>query len=404
MSGSVRRWLLCLLGGLLVSVAGVSSTEVVAQQSSSRTGPLAFAEVRNSPVVERGDYLVVIDLDANELHFMQGRTVLWSAPVGTGMGLRLQTDDRNWTFSTPTGEYQVQYKEENPVWVAPDWFFIENKLPVPPQNDPRRRFPGGLGAAAVHIGRGLAIHGTDKPDLLGQRVSHGCIRLANHYAQRLYHNVQVGTKVLIVGEDEGERGELIPGQVPGTGPVDARTQRLRDRTKAARENLLKELGALETERLVERLGEELAVGEETEGEPRWPETASALIGRAVKDGDVDAARGLLETAGTVRGRRVRAEYLTYLADLYRRGSPATTAALAQMDERGQRAAARAIVEATVALFAGGAEAANAPWPTRRIPRTVLAEDAQPGWDAIQAAERSYRERRPATTAPRVGRL
>jgi lipoprotein-anchoring transpeptidase ErfK/SrfK len=80
--------------------------------------------------------------------------------VGTGTGLRLEGPDGEWDFSTPDGIFHVQYKEESPVWMAPDWYFIENKLPVPPPNDAKRRFPGGLGAAAVYIGEGLAIHGT----------------------------------------------------------------------------------------------------------------------------------------------------------------------------------------------------------------------------------------------------
>ncbi|MBV9775300.1 MAG: L,D-transpeptidase, partial [Gemmatimonadetes bacterium] len=72
---------------------------------------------------------VVIDLDVNQLRFMDGDRVLWSAPVGTGTGFRLQTPGQNWKFTTPQGIMHVQFKELNPVWVAPDWYFIENKLP-----------------------------------------------------------------------------------------------------------------------------------------------------------------------------------------------------------------------------------------------------------------------------------
>jgi hypothetical protein len=367
--------------------------EASAQQVSARDGVLAHPEVRRSEVVARGDYLVVIDLDENLLHFLKGSTVLWSAPVGTGMGLRLETESRNWTFSTPTGEYQVQYKEENPVWNAPDWYFIENKLPVPPQGDPRRRFPGALGVAAVHFGTGLAIHGTDKPDLLGQQISHGCIRLANEYAQRLYHNVQVGTKILIVGTEEtGDRGRLEPGNVPGAGPVDARTQRMRDRIKAERAALTKELDALSTAALLDRLEEETAERERA-GLPHWTETASVLIRRAVADEDVDAARGVLEHSARVRDARVRAEFATYVADLYRRATPVAAAALASLPPRARSAAASAVVETTLGLFSGGAELATAPWPSRRMLRSALDSDQRRGWEAIQSAEQSYRDQR-----------
>src|SRR5690606_1607731 len=45
-------------------------------------------------------------------------------------------------------------------------------------------------------------HGTDRTDL---GVSHGCIRLETRYARRLFHNVQVGTPVIIVGGEEARR-------------------------------------------------------------------------------------------------------------------------------------------------------------------------------------------------------
>src|SRR5687768_7356500 len=72
----------------------------------------------------RGTY-VVVDLDSNRLRFMDGSQVLWEAPVGTGTGLRLQGSDGEWHFSTPRGVFQIQYKEEVPIWILPDWYFVE---------------------------------------------------------------------------------------------------------------------------------------------------------------------------------------------------------------------------------------------------------------------------------------
>ncbi len=109
---------------------------------------------RTSPGLSAGKYVVVIDLDSNLLHFTRDRRVLWSAPVGTGTGLRLEGPDGEWDFSTPDGIFHVQYKEESPVWMAPDWYFVENKLPVPPPNDPKRRFPGGLAPPRCTSARG----------------------------------------------------------------------------------------------------------------------------------------------------------------------------------------------------------------------------------------------------------
>jgi lipoprotein-anchoring transpeptidase ErfK/SrfK len=43
----------------------------------------------------------------------------------------------------------------------------------------------------------LAIHGTNAPNLIGQRVSNGCIRLRNADIERLNRLVDVGTPVRV---------------------------------------------------------------------------------------------------------------------------------------------------------------------------------------------------------------
>jgi hypothetical protein len=45
-------------------------------------------------------------------------------------------------------------------------------------------------------GGGLAgIHGTDRPDLLGRAVSHGCVRVSNAVARALERLAPLGTPV-----------------------------------------------------------------------------------------------------------------------------------------------------------------------------------------------------------------
>jgi lipoprotein-anchoring transpeptidase ErfK/SrfK len=53
-----------------------------------------------------------------------GRTVL-TAVVSTGKGTKLTIDGRTMIFDTPTGRFHIQSKEENPVWVPPDWHYVE---------------------------------------------------------------------------------------------------------------------------------------------------------------------------------------------------------------------------------------------------------------------------------------
>lgn len=58
------------------------------------------------------------------------------------------------------------------------------------------------------------VHGTDKPWLIGDAVSGGCIRMVNQDAQVLYDLVEVGTVVKVVGgplEPLAELQTLHPG-------------------------------------------------------------------------------------------------------------------------------------------------------------------------------------------------
>jgi lipoprotein-anchoring transpeptidase ErfK/SrfK len=158
--------------------------------------PEGAARIQNPPVNTDGRY-VVIALQEHRLYLMENEQVLWSAVVGTGTGTRLAGAGQKWDFSTPRGMFRIQLKEKDPVWLVPDWAFVERGEPIPPLDSPKRREPGMLGTTAMYLGEDIAVHGTQKPDLLGQSVSHGCIRMTNEAARYLYHQVEVGTPVII---------------------------------------------------------------------------------------------------------------------------------------------------------------------------------------------------------------
>jgi lipoprotein-anchoring transpeptidase ErfK/SrfK len=190
--------------GMLLALAllAMGTAEAHAQMPMS---PLALAHgveregdarYRDPPVNVRGRY-IVISLDEHRLYLMEDNRVVWSAIVGTGTGTRLEGAGQKWDFSTPRGMFRVQRKERNPRWFVPDWAYIERGVPIPPMDDPRRWEDGMLGTTALYLGEGIAVHGTNKPELLGQAVSHGCIRMTNEAARQLYHEVEVGTPVII---------------------------------------------------------------------------------------------------------------------------------------------------------------------------------------------------------------
>jgi lipoprotein-anchoring transpeptidase ErfK/SrfK len=140
---------------------------------------------------------VRISLSEHRLDVLEGGRVVWSATIGTGTGEVLEGAGQFWDFSTPPGRYRVQLKERDPVWILPDWYFVKRDQPIPPLQSPERRLEGALGAAALYLTEEIAIHGTDQPELLGDAISHGCIRMSNEDVLRLYEEIEVGTPVIV---------------------------------------------------------------------------------------------------------------------------------------------------------------------------------------------------------------
>ena len=164
---------------------------------------LESAPVLDGPLVGSGERYVVVHLAENRVFVFEGDEAIWSAPAGTGTGFQLTKGDHQWRFSTPRGMMRIRRMEKDPLWEAPDWHYVEKGLTPPPQNDPSRTMRGIMGNTAIYLGDGIAIHGTNSPQLLmnpdpdQRRVSHGCIRLTNENARELMHMVDVGTPVLI---------------------------------------------------------------------------------------------------------------------------------------------------------------------------------------------------------------
>ena len=155
------------------------------------------------PLVHNEGRYIVVHLAENRVFVFDGRTAVWSAPAGTGTGFRLDTGQHRWKFTTPKGMFRVRRMEKDPLWDAPDWHFVERGVPIPADNDPSRLMAGVMGTTAIYLGDGIAIHGTNSPQLLlnpdpeRRRVSHGCIRLTNEAVRSLMHMVDVGTPVLV---------------------------------------------------------------------------------------------------------------------------------------------------------------------------------------------------------------
>jgi len=142
---------------------------------------------------------ILVDTARNHLYIKRGDQVVLDALASTGSGTILDKpgDSKGqWIFDTPRGEFTVQSRLTNPVWVKPDWAFIEEGLEVPGSQADRVE-AGVLGEYALGFGKGYFIHGTLYPRFLGKNVTHGCIRLNDDDLKRVYHLAKVGTSIMI---------------------------------------------------------------------------------------------------------------------------------------------------------------------------------------------------------------
>jgi lipoprotein-anchoring transpeptidase ErfK/SrfK len=68
---------------------------------------------------------IIVSTAENRLRVRRRGVVVFEAICSTGKGTTLEIEGRKMVFDTPTGSFRVQSKEENPVWVPPDWHFVE---------------------------------------------------------------------------------------------------------------------------------------------------------------------------------------------------------------------------------------------------------------------------------------
>jgi lipoprotein-anchoring transpeptidase ErfK/SrfK len=95
------------------------------------------------------------------------------------------------------GTVRIDGKYVEPAWSAPASIRKDySKYPaVIPGGSPHN--PMGVAAMTLSGGGQYAIHGTNQPQLIGNLVSHGCIRMYNADITDLFGRVSVGTTVVV---------------------------------------------------------------------------------------------------------------------------------------------------------------------------------------------------------------
>ncbi|MCK2183429.1 L,D-transpeptidase family protein [Halomonas getboli] len=105
-------------------------------------------------------------------------------------------------WETPLGVTTITDKIKNPAWYPPESIRQEHAangeslpsvVPAGPDNP--------LGTRKMRLGiPGYLIHGTNKPEGVGMRVSHGCVRMLPEDVETLFDQVSVGTQVRIIND------------------------------------------------------------------------------------------------------------------------------------------------------------------------------------------------------------
>jgi L,D-transpeptidase ErfK/SrfK len=145
-----------------------------------------------------GAYVIVNTAD-NRIRLMSGHKEIREGICSTGSYILLKEtrSKREWIFHTPRGLFHVREKKRSPVWRKPDWAFVEEGKPIPPQGSAERIEAGVLGEYGLMFGDGYMIHGTLYKRSLGMPVTHGCIRVGDQDLRAIYNSVPVGGKIFI---------------------------------------------------------------------------------------------------------------------------------------------------------------------------------------------------------------
>ena len=146
-----------------------------------------------------GQSYMVVNVSTNKFRLFTKGQMVREGLCSTGTNVLLTTDNekKKWFFSTPKGMHTIIGKTTSPVWIKPDWAFVEEGLPIPPANSDLRYEYGVLGDYAMSLGHGYLIHGTLYKRFLGMPATHGCIRLDDEDLEVVYTTLSIGSKVFI---------------------------------------------------------------------------------------------------------------------------------------------------------------------------------------------------------------
>ncbi len=152
---------------------GVWYRVLLDSRPNDATGWVPAAAVR----VKKTFYRVEVDLSERSLSILRRGKVVgrWNVAVGTSAD------------PTPTGRFAIS---EIVRQSRPTGFFGSHIITLSAHSEHLNEFDGGDGR--------VALHGTDRPELLGRAISHGCVRMSNASIARVARMAPPGTPIDIV--------------------------------------------------------------------------------------------------------------------------------------------------------------------------------------------------------------
>jgi L,D-transpeptidase ErfK/SrfK len=154
---------------------------VVTAPAAPSVLPPAPIEPTAQPAAKTDSLRLVLKRSQRKVYVYQNDKVINSYPVAVGKS----------GWETPLGEFKVLTMELNPIFKS---FKSGRIIPPGPENPLGVRWIGIWTDGQTQLG----FHGTNEPELIGQAVSHGCIRMMNKDVVKLYAQVKNGTPVQIV--------------------------------------------------------------------------------------------------------------------------------------------------------------------------------------------------------------
>lgn len=170
-----------ILNGDRVAFADTSVPKTPQTPTQSPIPPVQPSQVpSNPPETKIVATHLVLKLKERKVYAYQDSKVLKSYPVAIGK--------KGW--ETPKGNFKIIQLVKNPIWQNP-W---NGKVSPPGPNSPLgERWIGFWTDGKNYIG----FHGTPGEHLIGQAVSHGCVRMRNKDIKELFELVPMGIPVSV---------------------------------------------------------------------------------------------------------------------------------------------------------------------------------------------------------------